>query len=384
MNTWCKTGNTQRYGVAVYNFNKHLEGGLKLDIGDTVCILEDTEDWYRGYLLKNRQQSGIFPKSYVCVKEAIVKHSGSLETVIPKEPPIASEITSVLREWGAIWKELYVDQSTLFHSIQNMMLELIAWRRKIMSRKLSASVDIGRPFFDRTNTLPLPRVQTSARGQSGLMSTPDTRDNGSTPFEERPGVCCCHDCNDNKGGKAALLTVLNKGGSRLRDKPPTGSPIPTEQKEKPEKMVEVSRQPVAVGMLVVSIGRKVAVNGYSYQYGKRYTTVIEEGLKCTPVAGCDQHIHDPDHLCQSLLAKRRSKFNSSSYDRDTLALPLDHTRPEDRTSPPCSGTPTPLPHYHPLPSPPVIPTSANCPGYYSSVLIRRALPARVSPSAKPV
>ena len=32
----------------------------------------------------------------------------SYETVIPKEPPIVQEITSVLREWGSIWKNLYI------------------------------------------------------------------------------------------------------------------------------------------------------------------------------------------------------------------------------------------------------------------------------------
>lgn len=40
-------------------------------------------------------------------------HSGfsiyrSYETVVAKELPIVQEITSVLREWGIIWKDLYM------------------------------------------------------------------------------------------------------------------------------------------------------------------------------------------------------------------------------------------------------------------------------------
>lgn len=81
------------------------------------------------------------------------------ETVIAREPPIVQEITAVLREWGAIWKQLYIvsinnlchfvlnfrnnmlilqQSSANFVSIQTMMLDLIDWRRQIMSGTLPA------------------------------------------------------------------------------------------------------------------------------------------------------------------------------------------------------------------------------------------------------
>ena len=41
----------------------------------------------------------------------------SFETVAPKEAPLVLEITSVLREWGAIWKNLYIVSITLEYSI---------------------------------------------------------------------------------------------------------------------------------------------------------------------------------------------------------------------------------------------------------------------------
>lgn len=37
----------------------------------------------------------------------------------PKQPNIVSEVTSVLREWGAIWKKLYV-VSYFLNSLYNI------------------------------------------------------------------------------------------------------------------------------------------------------------------------------------------------------------------------------------------------------------------------
>jgi len=33
-------------------------------------------EWYCGYMAKNKAMRGVFPKSYVCIKEAIIDRSG--------------------------------------------------------------------------------------------------------------------------------------------------------------------------------------------------------------------------------------------------------------------------------------------------------------------
>lgn len=62
-------------------------------MGDCVEIIEECGQWYRG---KKPKKIGIFPKSYVYIKD------------ISKSDPIVSECTQVLREWADIWKRLYV------------------------------------------------------------------------------------------------------------------------------------------------------------------------------------------------------------------------------------------------------------------------------------
>lgn len=47
--------------------------------------------------------------------------SRPLEAVIPREPPIVQEITSVIREWGAIWKQLYVVSIFNIHNINTLL-----------------------------------------------------------------------------------------------------------------------------------------------------------------------------------------------------------------------------------------------------------------------
>lgn len=94
--------------TAIYNFNDESDHKLKLTVGDAVHIQLEQEDWYYGYILPNRHKQGIFPKSYVHLKECVVDDTGPVPVFIFKEPPIVQEITSVLREWGMHWKNLYV------------------------------------------------------------------------------------------------------------------------------------------------------------------------------------------------------------------------------------------------------------------------------------
>nr|XP_054354493.1 dedicator of cytokinesis protein 5 isoform X1 [Pongo pygmaeus] len=155
MARWITT-KRQKYGVAIYNYNASQDVELSLQIGDTVHILEMYEGWYRGYTLQNKSKKGIFPETYIHLKEATVEDLGQHETVIPGELPLVQELTSTLREWAVIWRKLYVNNKlTLFHQLQQMTYSLIEWRSQIMSgtlpkdelaelkKKVTAKIDHG-------------------------------------------------------------------------------------------------------------------------------------------------------------------------------------------------------------------------------------------------
>ncbi|KFO74130.1 Dedicator of cytokinesis protein 2, partial [Cuculus canorus] len=90
--------------TAVWNFVRTSEHHLPLQIGETVHISPASEGWYHGYSLRNRAARGIFPASLIHLKGAVVERRG----VLPAEMPMVQEITTTLREWAAIWKQLYV------------------------------------------------------------------------------------------------------------------------------------------------------------------------------------------------------------------------------------------------------------------------------------
>lgn len=82
---------------------------LELTVGETVHILQEEANWYYGYVTTNRNCKGIFPKNYVHIKQCItVDTKGPTPNFAFREPPITHEISSVLREWGYHWKNLYI------------------------------------------------------------------------------------------------------------------------------------------------------------------------------------------------------------------------------------------------------------------------------------
>ncbi|XP_033633193.1 dedicator of cytokinesis protein 1-like isoform X1 [Asterias rubens] len=127
-----------KYAVAIYNFEGINSFELKLSVGDTVQILEECSGWYKGFTTRNRRLRGIFPKGYVFIKEASVEsHGEGRETVIPKETPVVHELTTVIREWGVLWKQLYAKiNRELFNTIHEMMYELIDCQKQIVSGTL--------------------------------------------------------------------------------------------------------------------------------------------------------------------------------------------------------------------------------------------------------
>uniref|UniRef100_A0A803XS31 Dedicator of cytokinesis 2 n=1 Tax=Meleagris gallopavo TaxID=9103 RepID=A0A803XS31_MELGA len=103
--------------AAVWNFPSANEHHLPLEIGETVRILA---------------ARGIFPASLICLKGAVVERRGAEESVVPAEMPMVQEITTTLREWAAIWKQLYVR----YCRVKQMMYELMEQRSQLLSGTL--------------------------------------------------------------------------------------------------------------------------------------------------------------------------------------------------------------------------------------------------------
>uniref|UniRef100_A0A452TM77 Dedicator of cytokinesis 4 n=1 Tax=Ursus maritimus TaxID=29073 RepID=A0A452TM77_URSMA len=117
------------------DFRGTVPYGLSLEIGDTVQILEKCDGkWARddsSTITSCFLPQGIFPSSYVHLKNACVKNKGQFEMVIPTEDSVITEMTSTLRDWGTMWKQLYV-VSDLFHRLWHIMNEILDLRRQVL------------------------------------------------------------------------------------------------------------------------------------------------------------------------------------------------------------------------------------------------------------
>eukprot|EP00064_Thunnus_orientalis_P009322 superscaffoldBa00001176_g9345 len=155
MTRWIPT-KKEKYGVAIYNYDPRGEQELCLQVGDTVHILEKLEGWYRGYTLREKSHKGIFPSSYIHLKEATVEGIGQQEIIIPADLPLVQELGATLREWAQIWHKLFVaNKTTQFRSVQQMAYSLIEYRSQIVSgtlpkddlvelkKKVTAKIDYG-------------------------------------------------------------------------------------------------------------------------------------------------------------------------------------------------------------------------------------------------
>uniref|UniRef100_A0A673CA45 Dedicator of cytokinesis 5 n=1 Tax=Sphaeramia orbicularis TaxID=375764 RepID=A0A673CA45_9TELE len=173
--------------------------------GDTVHILEKLEGWYRGYTLRKKSHKGIFPASYIHLKEATVEGIGQQEIIIPADLPLVQELGATLREWAQIWHKLYVaNKTTLFRNVQQMAYSLIEYRSQIVSgtlpkddlvelkKKVTAKIDYGNRILgldlvvrdeagntldpDRTSTVSLFRAhETASRSVDDRIQEEKTR-----------------------------------------------------------------------------------------------------------------------------------------------------------------------------------------------------------------
>ncbi|XP_064275168.1 dedicator of cytokinesis protein 2-like isoform X1 [Passer domesticus] len=135
MAPWLPT--KEKFGVAVWNFPRTKEHHLPLQVGEMVHILQASEGWYCGYSLRNRAARGIFPASLIRLKGSAVEQRGAEESAVPSEMPTVQEITTTLREWATIWKQLYVaGQTERYGQVKRMMQELMEQRSQLLSGTL--------------------------------------------------------------------------------------------------------------------------------------------------------------------------------------------------------------------------------------------------------
>lgn len=67
--------------------------------------------WYRGRLRGSEESSwGIFPMS-------VVREGAGTGTTPPEAEPLVSETAAVLRDWGRIWRKLYVVSFFYCHNL---------------------------------------------------------------------------------------------------------------------------------------------------------------------------------------------------------------------------------------------------------------------------
>ncbi|XP_069061938.1 dedicator of cytokinesis protein 2-like [Pleurodeles waltl] len=160
MAPWAPT-TEEKYGVALWNFSGTKEHHLSLQIGDVVHIVQMCEGWFRGYALKNRSTRGIFPVSIIHIKNARVEKRGTEESIVCLEMPMVQEITTTLREWAFIWKQLYVmGQKGKYSQVRVMMCELMERRSQLLSgtlpkdellelkREVTTKVDYGNKILE--------------------------------------------------------------------------------------------------------------------------------------------------------------------------------------------------------------------------------------------
>uniref|UniRef100_A0A674K0H0 Dedicator of cytokinesis 4 n=1 Tax=Terrapene triunguis TaxID=2587831 RepID=A0A674K0H0_9SAUR len=110
----------------IASFRGTVPHGLSLEIGDTVQILEKcdgkytaTTVWFILYYLYNAIYSSGCHRQF--------------EMVIPTEDSVITEMTSTLRDWGTMWKQLYVrNEGDLFHRLWHIMNEILDLRRQVL------------------------------------------------------------------------------------------------------------------------------------------------------------------------------------------------------------------------------------------------------------
>ncbi|XP_037943776.1 dedicator of cytokinesis protein 3-like [Teleopsis dalmanni] len=121
--TYCDTSVCE---IPIHNWHGDVRYGIPLDVGDSVEILEECGKWYRGTSPRRSRAVGLFPKTYIHIKD------------LTKIDPVVAECTQVLREWSEIWKKLYVDREAYkFQTLRKVMLSILESRRELLGATLT-------------------------------------------------------------------------------------------------------------------------------------------------------------------------------------------------------------------------------------------------------
>uniref|UniRef100_A0A4W4F967 Dedicator of cytokinesis 2 n=1 Tax=Electrophorus electricus TaxID=8005 RepID=A0A4W4F967_ELEEL len=120
--------------------------------GETVHIQEACE---------GKTVVGAFPANFIDLKEVIIEQRGDDEVVTSAEMPLVKEVTTTLREWGSIWKQLFVaNKKERFSQVQRLMWDLIEWRSQLLSgtlpgdefkelkQKVTSKIDYGNKILE--------------------------------------------------------------------------------------------------------------------------------------------------------------------------------------------------------------------------------------------
>uniref|UniRef100_A0A673JRU7 Dedicator of cytokinesis protein 2-like n=1 Tax=Sinocyclocheilus rhinocerous TaxID=307959 RepID=A0A673JRU7_9TELE len=83
------------------------------------------------------------------------------EIITSAEMPLVKEVTTTLREWGSIWKQLYVSsKKERFSQVQRLMWDLMEWRSQLLSgtlpsdefkelkQKVTSKIDYGNKILE--------------------------------------------------------------------------------------------------------------------------------------------------------------------------------------------------------------------------------------------
>lgn len=148
-----------------------------MDVGDTVHNLCQEEHWYFGYSVRNRALKGIYPKSYVHIKDSVIEKTAVGEQVTARQAPVVQEVTSVLREWGQLGQELYRTHDNRWQAVYLLMRDLMTNRSKMLTGTLT--LDEQRDLkFDLTNQIDfgnnLLQLDMVVRDEQGNILNPDS------------------------------------------------------------------------------------------------------------------------------------------------------------------------------------------------------------------
>uniref|UniRef100_A0A3Q3W6H4 Uncharacterized protein n=1 Tax=Mola mola TaxID=94237 RepID=A0A3Q3W6H4_MOLML len=101
------------------------------------------------------------PASFVHLKEVVIEKRGDEEVVLSAEMPLVKEVTTTLREWGSIWRQLFVANKMVHVTqVRGLMWELMEWRSQLLSgtlpsdelkelkQKVTSKIDYGNKILE--------------------------------------------------------------------------------------------------------------------------------------------------------------------------------------------------------------------------------------------